>query len=197
MKLSELPADLRRKGSPTRTPPKHSYYSELPSDLRVMDRTLPEPPNWYVDQQRVSQASLLNLFPFLRMQTGRLGEREEESEGSSELNNLKYKNLEMNKEIPSVAGRYTSLDPFSPFFRTDRAEYGYGNYGDATTISLVSLAALSSVICAYHGYKRSHSITTTAGWAITGLLLPVVGPLAAVAQGFAKEKPITIQPLTD
>lgn len=159
-------------------------FSELPSDLRTQDDSMPDPPSWYLES-RVAP-SFYNLFPFLRTQTGFLGEREEDLE-TQELNDLKYKNLEMNKNIPSIASRYTTIEPTSPMFKADRAEFGYGNYGDFKT-TLVSLSAISAALCAYHGYKRNKKVGSSLSWGLVGLLLPVVGPLAAMSQGFAKAK---------
>lgn len=51
------------------------------------------------------------------------------------------------------------------------------------------LAVASSAACAYHGYKRNNgSVGWAIGWWLLGGLLPVVAPVIAVAQGFAKPK---------
>lgn len=57
--------------------------------------------------------------------------------------------------------------------------------GSVLTLVLVSLA--SAGVSAYHGYKRSRgSISTAAFWGLGGLLFPVLIPIIALTQGFAK-----------
>jgi len=50
------------------------------------------------------------------------------------------------------------------------------------------LATASMAACAYHGYKRNNSIGWALGWGFLGVLFPVITPVIAVAQGFAKPK---------
>lgn len=50
------------------------------------------------------------------------------------------------------------------------------------------LSVASAGVCAYHGYKRNNSIGWAIGWSIFGGGLPVVAPVVAVAQGYAKPK---------
>jgi len=49
------------------------------------------------------------------------------------------------------------------------------------------LSAISGAACVYHGYKRhNESIGWALGWGAVGALVPVIGPVIAVAQGFGK-----------
>ena len=49
-------------------------------------------------------------------------------------------------------------------------------------------AAISSPLCAYHGYKRNKSIGWAIWWSLMGGMFPIFTPVIAVAQGFGKEK---------
>lgn len=49
--------------------------------------------------------------------------------------------------------------------------------------STVSFAA-----CVYHGYKRNNSVGWAIGWGFLGAVFPIITPVIAVAQGFAKPK---------
>lgn len=94
-------------------------YGELPSDLDKITETMGPPPPWYDSLQR--------LIPGSGYQFYGLGDREGEVEVNprEELEELKY-NQEMDKDIPTEASRYTTVDPLSPMFRGSRAKYGYG-----------------------------------------------------------------------
>lgn len=48
------------------------------------------------------------------------------------------------------------------------------------------MSAFSAVTSGYHGFKRNRSVGWGAAWFVMGALLPVVTPLIAVDQGFAK-----------
>lgn len=50
------------------------------------------------------------------------------------------------------------------------------------------LATASMAASVYHGYKRNDSIGWAIGWGFMGALFPVITPVVAVAQGFAKPK---------
>jgi len=50
------------------------------------------------------------------------------------------------------------------------------------------LATASAAASAYHGYKRNDSVGWAIGWFVLGSLFPVVTPVVAIAQGFAKPK---------
>ena len=48
-------------------------------------------------------------------------------------------------------------------------------------------AATSAIASAYHGSKRHHgSVWQTVKWGILGSIFPIITPLVAVGQGFAK-----------
>jgi hypothetical protein len=47
---------------------------------------------------------------------------------------------------------------------------------------------VSSVLGAYHGYKRNKSVGWAIWWAVMGGIAPVITPTIAVAQGFGKPK---------
>jgi hypothetical protein len=69
---------------------------------------------------------------------------------------------------------------------------GFGVNGAPPTTGeyvYTGLAVASSAACAYHGYKRNNgSVGWAIGWWLLGGLLPVVAPVIAVAQGYAKPK---------
>jgi hypothetical protein len=48
------------------------------------------------------------------------------------------------------------------------------------------LAAVSSALSAYHGYKRNLSVPWAVGWGLAGALFPVITPAVALAQGFGR-----------
>lgn len=50
------------------------------------------------------------------------------------------------------------------------------------------LAAASIGISAYHGYKRNDSVGWGAWWGFMGLMLPVITPAVAIAQGYGKRE---------
>lgn len=58
---------------------------------------------------------------------------------------------------------------------------GSGNDGLMRWVSLASAAASG-----YHGYKRNQSVGWAVGWFVLGGMFPIVTPVIAVAQGFAK-----------
>ncbi len=48
------------------------------------------------------------------------------------------------------------------------------------------VAALSSGVSAYHGYKRNKSVGWAVVWGMFGAIAPVITPAVAVAEGFGK-----------
>jgi len=54
--------------------------------------------------------------------------------------------------------------------------------------STSSFRQVSFIACAFHGYRRNHSIIWAAIWGLLGSVAPVLTPVVAVAQGFGKEK---------
>jgi len=120
------------------------YYGELPSDLLDQDISLGPPPAWYRPEQGVYSASQYYYTPSYSAGFYGLGDREEEIEANpiEELQELKYKQ-ELNKKIPSIAYRYTSIDPLSPMFRARRAKYGYGEITPKKTVLPLLIAAVA------------------------------------------------------
>lgn len=53
---------------------------------------------------------------------------------------------------------------------------------------LGALAIASMAASTYHGYRRNKSVGWAIVWAVMGGIFPVVTPVIAVAQGFAKPK---------
>jgi hypothetical protein len=61
--------------------------------------------------------------------------------------------------------------------------------GDAGTTIWGLIAAASSGVSAYHGYKRNNgSIGWAIGWGLLGGLFPVIVPAVAFAQGIGEKK---------
>lgn len=50
------------------------------------------------------------------------------------------------------------------------------------------LAILSAMVSGFHGYRRNRSVGWGLYWFVAGGIFPVVTPVIAVAQGFAKRK---------
>jgi hypothetical protein len=48
------------------------------------------------------------------------------------------------------------------------------------------LSVIAGPVCAYHGCKRNESVGWAIWWLMMGGIFPVVTPVIAVAQGFAK-----------
>jgi len=100
-------------------------FGELPSDLEEQSESMGPPPPWF----KLNWAA--NAFqPYAGQYSTQfygLGERTEEVEVNplEELQDLKF-NQEMDLHIPTIANRYTEIDPLSPLFRTHRAKYGFG-----------------------------------------------------------------------
>lgn len=51
------------------------------------------------------------------------------------------------------------------------------------------LSTASMAASAYHGYKRNESIGWALGWGFLGSIFPIITPVVAIAQGFAKPTP--------
>jgi len=58
------------------------------------------------------------------------------------------------------------------------------NFG--TVWNVLSVASMG--VSVYHGYKRNNSIGWALMWGLAAVVLPVVTPVVAVAQGFGKRK---------
>jgi hypothetical protein len=82
------------------------------------------------------------------------------------------------RELPKMERRLHIANPLP------RALANFG-YDDATDLYYY-LAVASSGVCAYHGYKRNDSVGWALVWAVAGMVLPVVTPAVAIAQGFGK-----------
>lgn len=50
------------------------------------------------------------------------------------------------------------------------------------------LATASMAASAYHGYKRNKSVGWAVWWGAMGFIAPILAPVVAVAQGYAKPK---------
>ncbi len=72
----------------------------------------------------------------------------------------------------------------APEFR-GLAQLDYSDPMVRTGLALISTAGMA--VSAYHGYKRNRgSIGWTIGWALLGGAFPIITPVVAVAQGYAK-----------
>lgn len=127
-------------------------FSELPSDLEDIDTTLGPPPAWFRPEISLySQGSYPSYGYSYGSGYAGLGDREEEIEANpiEELQELKYKQ-ELNKKIPSIAYRYTAIDPLSPMFRERRAKYGFGEI----TAKKAALPLLIAALAIYFLFLR-------------------------------------------
>jgi len=52
------------------------------------------------------------------------------------------------------------------------------------------VGTVSMAVSAYHGYKRDDSVGWAIGWGLLGGLFPIITPVVAVAQGYAKPKKV-------
>jgi hypothetical protein len=117
-------------------------FSELPSDLNDMNETLGPPPAWL----NTFYSNGIDPGAYYGGQFSGFSDRPTEVEVNpvERLKELEY-NQEMNKRIPSVANRYTNIEPLSPLFRHHKAKYGFGAWGADkskwVTLGLVALAA--------------------------------------------------------
>lgn len=119
------------------------YFGELPSDIDDIDISLGPPPAWFRPESGIYSASQY-YYPSYSSSFYGLGDRGEEIEVNpvEELEELKYKQ-ELSKKIPSIAYRYTSIDPLSPMFRERRAKYGYGEVTPKKAMLPLLIAALA------------------------------------------------------
>ncbi len=57
-----------------------------------------------------------------------------------------------------------------------------------TVIAAASLSLVSAVVAGYHGYRRDRSAMAGLGWGFMGAIFPVVTPVVAFAQGYARPR---------
>ena len=69
-----------------------------------------------------------------------------------------------------------------------RTLQGMGVYepSPAALAALYSVSVLSACISGFHGYRRNQSVGWGVGWFVLGGLFPIITPVIAVAQGYAK-----------
>lgn len=66
---------------------------------------------------------------------------------------------------------------------------GLGQPGDPPTAGMYVwsvVATASMAASAYHGYKRNNSVGWAVVWGAMGAIFPVITPVIAVAEGYAK-----------
>lgn len=64
--------------------------------------------------------------------------------------------------------------------------YDAGRIPTGVWIAYSVLSTVSAAACGYHGYKRNKSVGWSIVWFFLGGWFPIVTPVVAVAQGFAK-----------
>lgn len=77
----------------------------------------------------------------------------------------------------------------APVYALDvRTLQGMGIYQPSPAVStaLYGISVLSAAVSGYHGYKRNQSVGWGVGWFVLGGLFPILVPVIAVAQGYAK-----------
>ena len=118
-------------------------FGDLPSDLEKIDISLGPPPAWFRPEHNIYSSQYYHPPSYPSGFYG-LGDREEEIEANpiEELQELKYQQ-ELNKKIPSIAYRYTSIDPLSPMFRERRAKYGFGEGTGKKAVFPLLIAAVA------------------------------------------------------
>ena len=57
-----------------------------------------------------------------------------------------------------------------------------------TIVAGASLSLVSAAVSGYHGYRRDRSVMAGVGWAFMGMLIPVITPVVAFAQGYARPR---------
>lgn len=135
---------------------------ELPEDLNKQLQDLGPPPPWW-DTSRSSQPSesttvLIDIFPFLA------------SADKFEMNKLNY--LKNEYAVSPRVRRYTKVFPLSPFFRSDRAKFGYGGLGDGLPMGNLSLdSMLIGLIAGAYGYKKTKNLMYTGICAASAALI--------------------------
>jgi len=60
--------------------------------------------------------------------------------------------------------------------------------GLGATLGFVSISLLSGALSAIHGWNRDHTPIAAWGWFTLGSLFPIVTPLVALGQGYAKPR---------
>ena len=76
-----------------------------------------------------------------------------------------------------------------PLYALDvQALEGVGVYTPSpTTLSIAyGVSVLSAIASGYHGYKRNQSVGWGVSWFVLGGMFPILVPVIAVAQGYAK-----------
>ena len=84
------------------------------------------------------------------------------------------------------SGVLTAYEPSSnmPTYRSPYTNSDGSLNGTGLVIGAVSTASMAA--SAYHGYKRNQSVGWALWWGLMGATFPVITPVIAVAQGFAK-----------
>jgi len=118
-------------------------FADLPSDLEEMGTTLGPPPSWFSTFYSSPDVYTGQAPGYYSQGFYGLGDREEEIEVNpvEQLQELKYKQ-EMLKRIPKVAARYTTINPLSPMFRTNRPKFGYGSWETLNKNKVLMIAVL-------------------------------------------------------
>ena len=58
----------------------------------------------------------------------------------------------------------------------------------SAVIAYSSLSLVSAVVAGFHGYRRDRSAMAGVGWAFMGALFPVITPVFAFGQGYARPR---------
>ena len=57
-----------------------------------------------------------------------------------------------------------------------------------TVAAVGALSLVSAAVSGYHGYRRDRSAMAGVGWAFMGMLFPVITPVFAFGQGYARPR---------
>lgn len=80
------------------------------------------------------------------------------------------------------------MDPNKIYALDVQALEGMGVWAPSPAVASIAygVSVLSAIASGYHGYKRNQSVGWGVGWFVLGGMFPILVPVIAVAQGYAK-----------
>jgi len=99
--------------------------------------------------------------------------------------------------VGQVSPAVSVFSPVLAFLAKEKKKaLGLDGLGQSTTqpptmpkgvqIAVTAVAMVSMGASVYHGYKRNNSVGWAVWWGLMGAMFPIITPVIAVAQGYAK-----------
>ncbi len=132
-------------------------FGELPSDLRKQDHSVGPPPAWWSPYGvRIPPVyPTQNTYPsFNGLHGYELNGNAIEAKRAEKYFSLFEKTLKINKNIPKVAAKYTSIAPMSPLFRNDISKSGFGDLDTLNQYALKGLALIGAFVVGRWAIKK-------------------------------------------